>query len=434
MTDRHMRKRPAARSFLNPLGGRTTTIVGLGVLSRRQLLQGTAGALGATALLPAIAFAADESAPTWAAVERAARGQTVYFNAWAGSDKINAYIAWAGGQLAQRHGVTLEHVKITDAAEVVKRVRAEKQAGRAQDGSVDLLWINGENFLTMKREGLLHGPFAERLPNFAAVDVQGKPTTRLDFGEPVEGMEAPWGMAQLTFFADRKRVPAAPASAAELLAWVKAHPGRFTYPRPPQFHGTTFLKQILTELNPDRESLTKPVERAAFEKASAPLWAWLDAARPHLWRQGTQYPASDAAISQMVADGELWIGLSFNPNEAANLVAAKTLPATVYSYQHAKGTLGNTHFVAIPFNARAKAGAQVVANFLLSPEAQARKADITVWGDPTVLAVKQLGAAQREGFMAKVPGAVEQAAPALPEPHGSWVDALERAWAQRYGA
>ena len=52
-------------------------------------------------------------------------------------------------------------------------------------------WINGENFLTMKREGLLFGPFAESLPNFALVDVVGKPTTRIDFSEPVEFVGIP---------------------------------------------------------------------------------------------------------------------------------------------------------------------------------------------------------------------------------------------------
>jgi putative thiamine transport system substrate-binding protein len=142
----------------------------------------------------------------WPAVESRARGQTVYFNAWAGSEQINAYLQWAAAEVLSRHGVRLEHVKISDAAEVVKRVRAEKAAGK-QDGTVDLVWINGENFLTMKRESLLFGPFAESLPAFQLVDVVGKPTTRIDFSEPVEGMEAPWGMAQLTFFADRRKVP-----------------------------------------------------------------------------------------------------------------------------------------------------------------------------------------------------------------------------------
>lgn len=374
------------------------------------------------------------AAVDWAAIEREARGQTVYFNAWAGSAPVNAYIAWAATRLAERHGLRLEHVKISDAAEVVKRVRAEKQAGRGSDGSVDLVWINGENFVAMKREGLLFGPFAEHLPNFAGVDVQRKPTTRIDFGEPVEGMEAPWGMAQLTFYADRKRVAEPPGSAAELLSWVKAHPGRFSYPRPPQFHGTTFLKQLLVELGGHREALVRPVEPGAFEKTSAPMWAWLDAARPHLWRGGAQYPASEAALAQMVADGELWLGLSFNPNDVANRIAAQSLPASFYAYQHREGTIGNTHFLAIPFNARARAGAQVVANFLLSPEAQARKADIRVWGDPTVLAPERLPPDVRRAFETRVPGQLERTAPTLPEPHASWVEALEQGWARRYGS
>jgi putative thiamine transport system substrate-binding protein len=106
----------------------------------------------------------------------------------------------------------------------------------------------------------------------------------------------------------------------------------------------------------------------------------------------------------------------------------------VQSWQFTKGTIGNTHFVAIPYNAPSKAGAQVVANFLLSPAAQARKADIDVWGDPTVLDVARLPAADRARFQsAPHAGQVLQSAPALAEPHASWVDALEKEWTRRYG-
>ncbi len=95
--------------------------------------------------------------------------------------------------------------------------------------------------------------------------------------------------------------------------------------------------------------------------------------------------------------------------------------------------MGNTHFLAIPFNARAKEGAQVVVDFLQSPLAQACKADIREWGDPTVLAVERLPAAERALFQqAQSPGVVTRPAPALPEPHGSWVAVLEREWARRY--
>jgi putative thiamine transport system substrate-binding protein len=397
---------------------------------RRRLL------LAACALPFAPALRAQTAAPdAWARIETAARGQTVYFNAWAGSERINAYLQWAAGDLSQRWGVKLEHVKITDTAEAVKRVRAEKGAGRTSDGSVDLVWINGENFLAMKKEGLLFGPWSEQLPSYAAVDVQGKPTTRIDFSEPVDGLEAPWGMAQLTFYADSARVPKAPTSIAELLDWAKANPGRFTYPKPPAFHGTTFLKQVLLEAAPDRRPFYAPHSADIFPAATAPLWAALETLHPHLWKQGRQFPASNTVMRQMLADGELAISLTFNPNEVANEIAGKRLPETVRPYQHAKGTIGNTHFLAIPFNARAKEGAQVAANFFLSPPAQARKADIKHWGDPTVLAVEKLSASDRALFAAgSAPGQLTRSAPTIAEPHGSWVDPIEREWARRYGS
>ena len=394
-------------------------------LSRRHLL-----ALAGTAIP---AFASAQTA-AWATIEAKARGQKIYFNAWGGSERTNAYLQWAAGEVAQRFGVQVEHVKLTDTVDAVKRVRTEKAAGKLTDGSIDVVWINGENFLTMKREGLLFGPFAESLPSFAFVDVQGKPTTRIDFSEPVEGMEAPWGMAQFTWFADRKRVPNPPRSAVALLDFAKANPGRVTYPRPPNFHGTTFLKQAMVELNADRAALYKPYTPEALTKASAPLWAWLDALHPTLWRAGKQFPQNAAAIRQMMADGELLLALTFNPNEAANEIAAKRLPDSVYSWQNSGGSIGNTHFLAVPFNSKVKEGAQVLINFLLSPEAQARKADITVWGDSTVLALDKLPSAERARFAAKpMPGQVEQTVPTLPEPHGSWVDPLEREWLRRYG-
>lgn len=393
--------------------------------SRRSLLAFTGASLAAST------FA--QSTPDWSAIESKARGQTVYFNAWGGAEPINAYIQWAATEVQKRYGVTVQHVKITDAADVVKRVRNEKAAGKTS-GSVDLVWINGENFLTMKREGLLFGPFAEKLPSFDKVDTKDKPTTRMDFAEPTDGMEAPWGMAQLTFMADSQRTPKPPQNLTELLAFAKANPGRVTYPRPPNFHGTTFVKQVLLDVNTDRRALYQPVTPEAYATATAPLWATLEQLHPNLWRAGKQFPQNAEAMRQMLADGELQLALTFNPNDAANEIAAKRLPASTVSYQFSSGTIGNTHFVAIPVNASAKEGAQVFANFLLSPQAQARKADIAVWGDPTVLALDRLNSQERAAFVARpMPGQVEKSAPVIPEPHGSWVDALEKEWIKRYG-
>lgn len=373
-----------------------------------------------------------QAADDWSALQQAAKGQTVYFNAWGGSEATNAYIAWAASEVHKRYGLTVKQVKVTDTAEIVKRIQTEVAAGRTQDdGSVDLMWVNGENFKKLKQNKLLFGPWAEQLPNWQYVDLT-KPV-RVDFSEPTEGLESPWGTAQLTFIADKAKTPVPPHSAMELLTFAKANRGQVTYPKPPDFHGSTFLKQLLLELTPDPAVLQQPVTAADFTAVTKPLWAYLDQLHPLLWRQGKAFPASVAEMHRMLGDGELKLSLTFNSNEAANLIATQQLPVTAYSFGFTNGTIGNVHFLAIPINAHAKAGAQVFANFLLSPEAQARKANISVWGDSSVLKDKKIPAALHIESVNKVPGMLVEKVPTLAEPHASWMGALETEWLKRYG-
>jgi putative thiamine transport system substrate-binding protein len=128
------------------------------------------------------ALAADPDPSDWDAVLAEARGQTFYFNAWGGAQNINAYLAWLGEEMQERFGVGLVHVKLDDTAAAVAKVVAEKAAGKDEGGSVDLIWINGENFASMKEQDLLMTPgWAEKLPNWRYVDVENKPTIRTDF-------------------------------------------------------------------------------------------------------------------------------------------------------------------------------------------------------------------------------------------------------------
>lgn len=379
---------------------------------------------------------ADPAPTSWDQALAQAKGETVYFNAWGGDPKINAYISWAAERVKAEYGVTLRQVKLSDTAEAVARVLAEKTAGRKDGGSVDLIWINGANFAAMKRQGLLFGPFTPMLPNDALVDVAGKPTTAVDFTVPVEGLEAPWGMAQIVFIYDTARVQDPPRSMPALLAWAAAHPGRFTYPAPPDFTGATFLKQALYELAPDPAMLAKPVSEQDFAAATAPLWQYLDKLNPLLWRHGKQFPQTSEAMRQLLDDGEIDIAFNFNPGEASSAIAQGLLPPTVRSYVFDRGSIANTHFVAIPFDANAKAGAMVVANFLLSPEAQARKQDPALWGDPTVLDMAKLDPAGRKLF-ADLPLGVATLPPeklggTLGEPDPTWMTRLTEEWRRRY--
>jgi putative thiamine transport system substrate-binding protein len=401
----------------------------------RTVVAGVFYLLASTLTTPALVLAAAPSATDWPAVLVEARGQSVAFNAWGGSQAVNAHIEWARQQVAARFDIALEHVKLTSTVDAVARIVAERAAGRDTDGSIDLVWINGENFEALKRQNLLFGPFAFDLPNFALVDTVGKPTTLVDFTIPTEGYESPWGMAQLVFFHDTARVATPPASLAALGDWIVANPGRFTYPAPPDFIGSTFLKQVLIDSVADAAVLAAPVDPATAPAVTGPLWAWLERVTPHLWRQGRSYPADGPALHQLLDDGEIWLSMSFNPAEASQLIEAGRLPDSVRSFTFTAGTIANTHFVAIPYNSPNRAAAMVVADFLLSPEAQARKQDPRLWGDPTVLDVVGLPPEDRARFEVLPLGVAtlppEALGPARPEPHPSWMLWLQAEWQRR---
>jgi putative thiamine transport system substrate-binding protein len=388
--------------------------------------------------LAALPAAADPDPADWPAVLAEARGQTVYFHAWGGSTQANDFIAWAGGRLAEDFGVTVEQVKLADTADAVSRVVAEKAAGRETGGAVDLIWINGPNFAAMKAQGLLYGPWAEALPNWALVDPAANAALTADFTVPTEGLEAPWAMAQVVFWHDTGRLAEPPRSMAALTDWAAANPGRFTFPQPPDFLGTTFLKQALIELAPEPTALLAPAEAADYDAATAPLWAFLDALTPNLWRQGRAYPATGEALKPLMADGEIDLAISFSPGAASAAIAAGELPDTVRSYVLDGGTIGNASFVAIPWNASAKAGAMVLANFLMSPEAQLRMQDPAHLGWGTVLAMNRLAPNAAAGFAGLEFGIATlspaELGPTLPEPHPSWMTRVAEDWQRRYGS
>ncbi|MCP1198926.1 ABC transporter substrate-binding protein [Notoacmeibacter sp. MSK16QG-6] len=408
--------------------------VGKAWLSAALCLFGLAGSLS-----PALAENKAPAVSDWTAIEKAAEGQTVQWNAWGGAENINAYIDWVGERMEALYGVSVNHVRLSDTAEAVSRVLAEKAAGRTANGSVDLIWINGENFVAMKERGLLETPgWATLLPNWKYVDVKGKPTVVTDFTVPTDGLESPWGMAKLTFWHDTARTEAGqlPHSAKEIADWLKDNPGRFTYPAPPDFIGSTFLKQLLVETAPEKIDLSQPATDENFAAATKTMFAMLDEMRPNLWRGGQRHPENYPAMKALLADGEIDILFAFNPGEASSGIAAGELPETVRPLPFPAGTLGNSHFVTVPFNAANREGALLLANFLISPEAQIRKENAELWGDPTVLDVASLPEDDRKAFESLPRGPAtpspEQTGPVIVEPHASWQDRLEAEWEKRY--
>jgi putative spermidine/putrescine transport system substrate-binding protein len=369
----------------------------------------------------------------WADFLAEARGQTVNFYMWGGSDVINAFVSeYAATQVRERYAVTLNLVPVADAPEYINRVLGEQQASQDTAGSVDLVWINGENFRTMRQGGLLYGPWSQFLPNSRFVNWQA-PSIANDFGYPVEGFESPYGQAQFVMIYDSARVPEPPTSVPALLDWIRANPGRFTYPAPPDFTGSAFVRQVCYSTADGFETLLGDFDQGVFDATLPACWETLEALEPALWRSGQTYPESRARMIDLFANGEVDFDMAYNPAEASSLIAQGRYPETVRTFVFDEGTIANTHYLAIPYNSPHKAAAMVVANFMLSPEAQLAKADPAGWGDLPALDPALLPAELRTQFEALPRGpatlpADVLAAGQLPELQAPWLSAIEEAW------
>jgi len=388
----------------------------------------------------------DQALSPWQQIEAQGKNQDVYFYAWGGDPQINAYLQWAAKQVDDKYDINLVHVKLSDTSEAVSRVLAEKSANNNDQGSVDLVWINGANFATMSENSLLLKQWANKLPNFSLTDPNNNPTVNYDFGVPTEGMEAPWGQASLTFYYDSLSVNTPPTTLDELSTWTAQNPGRFSYPKPPDFLGMSFLKYALVMLHEQHDTDTSENTKAqlnlpATEQNTAlvldPLWTFLDDFHPTLWRDGEQFLQTGAQMRRLVDDTELSLAFTFSAPEVPAAVQRFDLPKSIRSYAMSDGSLSNTHFVAIPYNTSHPQAAQLVANFLMSPEAQAHKQTPAVWGDKAVLVQSTLSSEQQALFDSKQthPSALpfDSITRTVSEPHPSWVDAIMQGWQMRYG-
>jgi putative spermidine/putrescine transport system substrate-binding protein len=341
------------------------------------------GDAGALALLP------------WEEVVEAARGTEVTWRKWRGDPSINAYVEeWVAPHLRERYGIRLRAVD-AQGPEIVNQLVVEREAGAR--GFADLVWINGETFHQLREEELLQGPWAHRIPNAALVDSTSA-TILLDFERPIDGWESPWGRVQFAMIYDEARTPEPPRTVEELGAWIRANPGRFTHDQ--SFTGVTFLKALMYALSGGHEPFAGGFDEEAFAEGGERVWRWLEEHTPHFWREGRAYPAGVAELHRLFANREVDFSFSNNENEVVTKVRQGILPSTARATVLRDASIANAHYVGIPANARNPAGAMVVANFLLSPEAQLRKADPDVWGDGSVLAMDRLEPRQREAFEA----------------------------------
>ncbi len=345
---------------------------------------------------PSIDAAAEETFATWEEVLRGGADKTVTIFMWGGNESINQYMdGYVSEALKANYGITLRRVPMNP-PEYLSKLLNDKR-GNNSKGTADLLWINGENFRTAKDAGLIWGPFTDLLPNLNRYYEQDASDLNIDTGIPIEGYEAIWGRAQLVFTYDSKLVPDPPRNFEELLHWARENPGRFTYPKlPDDFAGSAFIRTAFYELTGERDVFQTELTKEEFDEIAKPVVDYFKELNKYSWRQGKAYPAGQAQLDELFKNGEVSFTMGFEVGKTSGMVLKGIYPETVRTYVFDTGTIGNSHYLAIPYNAPNKAAALIAIDFLESPEAQIEKYKPEVWGDVPAFDLKKVDVSVKE--------------------------------------
>jgi len=372
----------------------------------------------------------DLSNASWEEIVEAAKGTTVTFYGWGGDENRNNWLNTTVADYVKEHyDITLEVVGM-NIDEILAKLSGEKQAG-SRKGSIDMIWINGENFYSAKDNGLLWGPFTDKLPNMANYIDLEDPETLNDFCMPIDGFEAPYAKAQLVMYADTAVTPDLPASAEELMQFAKANPGKVTYPALPDFTGSAFVRNLIYELCGWEQFQTMEADYDTVKAAVEPAMEYLRELNPYLWNQGKTFPDSSTTVDAMFADGEVVMNMSYSPFTVATGIANGTYTETTQTFVFDKGTIGNTNYMAIGFNSPNKAGAMVVIDAIISGDIQLTQ--YAQLRELPVVATEKLSADEKAAFDAVdlgkgVLSQAELLSHRLPEMPAKLVPVIEEIW------
>lgn len=381
-------------------------------------------------------------------VERAKSEGTVNLYYWGGSDPLNVWMDSVVAPAMAEQGVTFNPVRITGTKDAVDLVLAELASGKAVgEGSVDAIWLNGENFATLKKQSALFGAFAPLLPNAKNIEWNEQDPRSLlnyrDFGVQTDGAEVPWSGEQYVCAVNADRVAAedVPHTFDALRTYLEANPGKFIYVKPPNYIGNTFVQEAIYAHNPDgtgaapfQQSIDE-LGAAELARLIAPGLEYLKELEPLLLGGdgGTpRYPEDIAALDGLFLNGEINFNCKFGLYAVATGLSQGTYPEAAQEFVFPEGNMiKNKNYLAIPSNAPNPAAALVLADYMTSAEAQISKLEFT--GMPAGIDPWMLSDEDAAALEAASPGhvgleAAELDANIAPDTNATLVDVIEAAW------
>jgi len=234
--------------------------------------------------------------------------------------------------------------------------------------------------------GLLTGVDTKNVPNLASVDSS--------LLTPVNGMAVPYRGSAVVLAYDSAKVPEL-KTLDELLAWVKANPGRFTYNSPSTGgSGQGFVNAVLSRYVSDPAQLK--TMQTGYDVSLQPQWdKGLQTLRdlgPSIYQN--TYPNGNQDVLNLLSKGQIDLA----PTWSDMFLSSKKSGALGASFKAVSisepALPGGASYLGLPKNGKDQQAALTLFNWLLEPAQQAQIAD-AIAGYPAIAKDKLPADAQR---------------------------------------
>ncbi|HLY23418.1 MAG TPA: extracellular solute-binding protein [bacterium] len=296
---------------------------------------------------------------------------------------------------------------------VLEKLIAAKRVGRTTD--VDL-W---ETDPSIVQQGLADGLWV-KLTDKLVSNLTKVPAAKL---AATDGFGAPYRGSSVVIGYNSQFVKNPPKTFDELVAWIKANPGKFTYCDPNTGgSGQAFVAAAIYHYASAEKYAGKAYD-AKEEAAWEPAWKLLRDLQPAMYNNGF-HPNGNVAVLQLLGQQNIYIAPVWS-DMGLDFYKRDLVPKTVKYEQISPPLFGGDSTVTLPSLSAHLEGALTLLNWLLTPEAQ-QLVISQVSGYPGV-DWKYMPAVVRKQF-------ADVAKPYSPLPNAKYLADLKLLWHDRVAA
>jgi len=188
---------------------------------------------------------------------------------------------------------------------------------------------------------------------------------------PVKGAAIPYRGSSVVLAYDSNHVKTPPKTLSDLLAWIKANPGRFTYNSPNTGgSGYSFAETVVDSTL--SASLLQQMD-SGYNTSLEPNWKQgldlLHSLNKYMYGNGV-YPNGNAAVLTLLGQGQIWMAPVWSDQSLTALANGQLGPNIKLTQISSPSFTGGAAYLAVPKTARHKKALYNFVNYILSPEAQ----------------------------------------------------------------